>query len=161
MDKNYVFYYQNVTRSGLVWSGLVWSQQGRSKISTFRVVLLGLAPLSLLTVLNVRVYSAIQSNSNLRQRSYSIILLLIVSVFIICQLPRIVILQSLVLFPPLMRQEGQWHCNIFDNLISLWPDNVNLVVISIFRQTILVLRYFIVCPLTLILIYLWARSTVT
>ena len=107
MDKNYVFYYQNVTRSGLVWSGLVWSQQGRSKISTFRVVLLGLAPLSLLTVLNVRVYSAIQSNSNLRQRSYSIILLLIVSVFIICQLPRIVILQSLVLFPPLMRQEGQ------------------------------------------------------
>jgi len=68
MDKDYVLYYLNVTR----------------------LIFLGLAPLSFLTVLNVRVYSAIQRNSNLRQRSYSIILLLIVSVFIICQLPRMI-----------------------------------------------------------------------
>ena len=101
MDKDYVLYYQNVTRSGMVWlwsGGPTKSQQGLSKISTFRLILLGLAPLSLLTVLNVRVYSAIQRNSNLRQRSYSIILLLIVSVFIICQLPRIVILQTLLFY---------------------------------------------------------------
>ena len=72
---------------------------------TLRLILLGLAPLSLLAFLNVRVYSAIQSNSNLRQRSYSVILLLIVSIFIICQLPRIVILQTFSFIPQLMSQD--------------------------------------------------------
>ena len=72
---------------------------------TLRLILLGLAPLSLLAFLNVRVYSAIQSNSNLRQRSYSVILLLIVSIFIICQLPRIVILQTFSFIPQLKSQD--------------------------------------------------------
>jgi len=72
MNKHYSLYYQNLAR----------------------LILLGLTPLSLLTFLNVGVYWAIQSNSNLRQRTYSIILLLIVSIFIICQLPRIVLLQT-------------------------------------------------------------------
>ena len=90
MNEHYVLYYQNLTRSGTT------KRQPESwiNIATLRLIFLGLAPLSLLAFLNVRVYSAIQSNSNLRQRTYSVILLLIVSFFIICQLPRIVILQT-------------------------------------------------------------------
>jgi len=69
LSEHYVFYYQNLTR----------------------LVLLGLVPLILLTFLNVRVYSAIQERkTNIKEKTYSVILLIIVSIFILCNVPRVV-----------------------------------------------------------------------
>jgi len=64
----YSFYYQNLTR----------------------FVLLGLLPMLLLIILNVRVFSAIQARkSTCRDASYAHILLLVVLVFLLCQSPRL------------------------------------------------------------------------
>merc|ERR1719348_1400814 len=64
----YSFYYQNLTRFAL----------------------LGLPPMLLLIILNVRVFSAIQARkSTCRDASYAHILLLIVLVFLLCQSPRL------------------------------------------------------------------------
>jgi len=55
-----------------------------------RFLLLGLIPMLLLIVLNVRVFSAIQARkSTCRDASYSNILLLIVIVFLLCHSPRL------------------------------------------------------------------------
>jgi len=64
----YSFYYQNLTRFAL----------------------LGLLPMLLLIILNVRVFSAIQARkSTCRDASYAHILLLVVLVFLLCQSPRL------------------------------------------------------------------------
>jgi len=57
-----------------------------------RLLLLGVVPLSLLIFLNIRVFTAINSRkSSSKDRSYSVILLLIVAIFIICHVPRVVL----------------------------------------------------------------------
>ena len=54
-----------------------------------RLLLLGVVPLSLLVFLNIRVFTAINSRkSSSKDRSYSVILLLIVAIFIFCHVPR-------------------------------------------------------------------------
>jgi len=64
----YSFYYQNLTRFAL----------------------LGLLPMLLLIILNIRVFSAIQARkSTCRDASYAHILLLVVLVFLLCQSPRL------------------------------------------------------------------------